>query len=504
MRGLGAAMLICGIAITVSAQTAVPVPKATGPLPVTETNFPMLAAHRVQAKVDLPKLGYVEEEFIVSGTANVYDWQDDGSIAVKKAQAPYTTRILIRRPATPVRFSGNVILEPFENTRSYDWSFLWATSHEYFTERGDAWVGVTQNPQAVDAIKKFNPARYASVSMANPNPDEICGPANTKSPSEAGLKFDMLSQVGALLKSANGPMAGFGVQHVYGTSHTGEIVTYMNAVHSSAKLADGKPVFDGYLIKGDQIPTAISRCDEVPPANDPRRMTRDVGVPVIRVVAQGDVVAAYPLRRPDSDAPADRFRWYEVAAAPHMDIRYYQHMPVTQDQTAAGVAAFPGVWPFAYQCDVPIGGLLELPVFQTSLNAAFYHLDQWVRKGLAPPKVDRMTVNNPGTPKAAVAMDAHGNGMGGVRSPYVDVPVATYITHTPGQAICRNLGYKLPFDWTKMESLYGSSKNYQAKVNQRVDQLVKEGWLLESDAKRVKAELIAPPPTIPRSGLNNN
>jgi hypothetical protein len=54
---------------------------------VTETNFPMLAAHRVQAKVDLPKLGYVEEEFIVSGTANVYDWLADGSITVKKANA---------------------------------------------------------------------------------------------------------------------------------------------------------------------------------------------------------------------------------------------------------------------------------------------------------------------------------------------------------------------------------------------------------------------------------
>jgi hypothetical protein len=207
----------------------------------------MLAAHRVQAKVDLPKLGYVEEEFVVSGSANVYDWQPAGSIVAKKSNAPYTTRILVRRPANPARFSGTVILEPFENTRSYDWSFLWSTSHEYFTERGDAWVGVTHNPQAVDAIKKINPARYASLSLANPKPDEVCGPANAKSPAEAGLKFDMLSQVGALLKSANGPIQGSRVQYIYGTSHTGEIVTYMNAVHSSAKLADGKPVFDGYL-----------------------------------------------------------------------------------------------------------------------------------------------------------------------------------------------------------------------------------------------------------------
>jgi hypothetical protein len=489
--------LICIAATTAGAQATL-----QGPLPASEKDYPWLAAHRVQTKVDLAKLGYTEEEFLVSGTANVYTWNRDGSTSVKKANAPYTTRILIRRPSDPAKFSGTVILEPFENARSYDWSFLWAASHDYFTEHGDAWVGVTHNPQAVDAIKKFNPARYASLSLANPTPDETCGPQNARSPGEPGLQFDMLSQVGTLLKSANGPLRGFRVQYIFPTSHTGEIVTYAHAIHSSAKLPDGKPVFDGYLIKGDQAPIAISRCDPAPGPNDDRRITRNVGVPVIRVIAQGDVVDAYPLRRADSDAPNDRFRWYEVAAAPHMDIRYYQHMPMTQDQTAAGVPAFPGIWPFAYQCDVPIGGLLELPVFQTSLNAAFNHLDRWVRNGTAPPKAAPMIVNNPNTPQAAIATDENGNGRGGIRSAYVDVPAATYITHTPGQAVCRNLGYKIPFDWAKMEALYGSSKNYQTKVSQRADELVKAGWLLESDAKRVKADSIAPPPATPRAQTN--
>jgi hypothetical protein len=77
-----------------------------------------------------------------------------------------------------------------------------------------------------------------------------------------------------------------------------------------------------------------------------------------------------------------------------------------------------------------------------------------------------------------------------VRNPYVDVPVATYVPHTPGQAVCRNLGYKVAFDWTKLETLYGSSRNYAQKVNESVRKLVKEGWLLESDAKRVTADLL--------------
>ena len=53
--------LICGTAVAVSAQTAVPTPKMTGPIPVAENNFPMLAASRVQEKVDLATIPEVAE-----------------------------------------------------------------------------------------------------------------------------------------------------------------------------------------------------------------------------------------------------------------------------------------------------------------------------------------------------------------------------------------------------------------------------------------------------------
>jgi hypothetical protein len=48
------------------------------------------------------------------------------------------------------------------------------------------------------------------------------------------------------------------------------------------------------------------------------------------------------------------------------------------------------------------------------------------------------------------------------------------------------------FGWNRLETLYGSSKNYAAKVNQKIDQLVKEKWLLQSDATRLRNELIPP------------
>jgi Alpha/beta hydrolase domain len=186
---------------------------------------------------------------------------------------------------------------------------MWGTSYEYFIEHGDAWIGVTHSPDAIAALKKFNPSRYTSLSMANPTPSESCGPANARSENEEGVKFDIFTQVAAALKSANGPIAGFRAQRVYGTSHTGEIVTYAHAIQPIAK------VFDGFVFEANASPAAISHCGLAPGPNDPRRITRNVGVPTIRIVSEGDVPAAYALRREDSDTSNDRFRWYEVAAA---------------------------------------------------------------------------------------------------------------------------------------------------------------------------------------------
>src|SRR5580704_11110905 len=77
---------------------AVPVPKVTA-VPVTADSYPLLANSRTLEPSDLAKPGYVEEEFILTGTANVYDWAADGTVSVKTPNAPYATRILLRRPS---------------------------------------------------------------------------------------------------------------------------------------------------------------------------------------------------------------------------------------------------------------------------------------------------------------------------------------------------------------------------------------------------------------------
>jgi len=63
-------------------KSSTPVPiGVTGPIPVTADSYPLMASNKLQVVVDLPKAGYVEEEFFVSGRANVYDWAADGGVS---------------------------------------------------------------------------------------------------------------------------------------------------------------------------------------------------------------------------------------------------------------------------------------------------------------------------------------------------------------------------------------------------------------------------------------
>ena len=159
--------MLAAIATLLLAVGSTPVPKSTGPIPVTADSYPFMAASKSTPATDLSKLGYIEEEFLVSGRANVYDWAADGALSVKTPNAPYTTRILVRRPATG--FSGTVVVELLFPARRFDWSMMWGFSRDYIVEHKDAWVGITL-PSAAEGLKKFNPTRYADVSFANPAP----------------------------------------------------------------------------------------------------------------------------------------------------------------------------------------------------------------------------------------------------------------------------------------------------------------------------------------------
>ena len=478
-----------------SAAQGTPVPDVKGPLPVTAESYPMMMSSKLQTVVDLGKAGYVEEEFLISGRANVYDWGADGRATVKTPNAPYTTRILIRRPATPQRFSGNVIIEVPNAARRFDFNFAWGVSHDSFMENGDAFVVLTLSQSNLEALKLFDPMRYASLSFANPTPEEACavgrgGGAPQTSTSEDGLQYDILSQVSALLKAGRpgGPMAGFNVQRAYMTAYDAIQTNYMVGIHPLARLANGRPVYDGYVQHRNPTLGRLRRCGVLPAADDPRHIVRNVDVPVIRIVPETDVLTLYRFRREDSDAPGDRYRLYEVAGGAHADGWFYPFQPSVEVLRKVG-SQYPYLanWPFHNQCE-PAMLTQKTPINTYVMDAAFANLTRWIRDGVAPPKAARISVENGGTPQARVVRDQYGNAVGGYRTPYLDVPAATYVTSAKGETFCPELGRTDPFSFARLVSAHGTPQNYAAKVSKSVDQLVRDRFLTESDGKKIKAE----------------
>jgi hypothetical protein len=497
---------------------ATPMPTVTGPVPVTDESHPFLAMKFALRPMDLEAIGYVEEEFFLSGTANVYDWNPAGAAPLVRGSGPYTTRVLVRRPANRERFSGNVYVEIMNPARSYDTAIFFGFTAEHLMS-GHAWVGVSTNATTHAGLKRFDPARYASMSFANPfsteRQAEFCaanppqgrgrgagagggrggGPASY--PIENGLRFDAFSQIGAWLRSSarSNPLAGFGVQQVVMVSHTGgDVATYVAGVSRLAQLDSGKPVYDAFVMKSGSGVGAMSNCGRALPPDDPRRLFTNLGVPVIVIKPQSDVPST---RRPDSDGPQDMFRLYEIAGASHSDRWPYRFLPINADlrkavdlsnDTDRGVVT--DLWPYAYGCDIAGINMSEFPIGYL-INGALVNLDRWLRHGVAPPKAERIATKASGE----IVTDQYGNAVGGVRTPMVDVPIATYYGKTPGDFdTCNTIGYRVAWDWSRMEAVHGTYDNYARKVLASIDGLVRDRWITPADAERLRHDLIRRPP----------
>ncbi len=477
--------LVPHMAMAQRSDQALPPVRVVGPLPVSADSYPFGAADHTRVPEDLKKVGYVEEEFLVSGVANVYDWPADGSARARTASVPYTTRVLIRRPANRARFSGNAILEPLNPSNRFDLNIGWAISHAQFVRNGDAWVGVTSKPISVLAMKIFNPTRYASLSWANPLPEsdpQNCAMVlgDSARTTENGLIWDVLRQVGAWVKGRDGsnPLTyGQGdqalVQRLYawGYSQSGNfLVTYLNAFHALDVRALGKPLFDAYFIAVPGGLTAIHQCAQAPAPGDPRRPIASAGVPVMRLVTLSEYLRVE--KRPDSDATPNLFRHYEVAGAAHATPDELTFAAAAADISKAGVPVPP--------MDCSEGPRSRFPN-SVAFNAAFRNLDEWVRKGTAPPRAEPIVVEN-GKP----VLDEDGNVKGGVRSPYVDVPTSTWTGSSTGASFCFIAGHEIPFGRERIRTLYPSRAAYVRAVRRNVSDLIAQRFIVREDG----AELI--------------
>jgi Alpha/beta hydrolase domain len=373
--------------------------------------------------------GYVTEEYFVSGTA---------------AGQPYRTRVVIRRPSNPRRFSGLVQAEPTHFSGN---ALIYQAARVGIMKRGHLAVDIAaRNTSNITLFKAFNPERYASLAIA--------APAQTN---------EILAQVGELLeRNAFGHgLARYRVRHVVlsGTSDSSNVVRGYLGAHAVLRMPDGGPIYDGFLL------TATL-------GNTPLPVVADV--PMIQMPTQTEVnanaAAGDAYRRSDSDAPGNRFRLYEVAGMPHADSR---------DSPPVG----PGT------CDldlssVPYGAFTFL---------GLQHLFDWIAPDLRPPRMrSPIAVDNDlANDGSRLALDELGNANAGVRNTYVDVPVATYGVPNTGPGTCNLLGYELPLPASTLARLYPSRGAYITRVDRRLIELIRERWfpreygdVVRDDARR--------------------
>jgi hypothetical protein len=478
-----------------------------GPIPSTPADFPFIAdGFSVEPPVPL---GYEENEYFVSGRGNLYEYTSAGIRVVSPCPAsaeplgcrgvPYTTRMLVKRPRDPRRFSGTIVIEPLNPSSGYDIANVWDRSWPYFVRQGDIFVGWTSRSDPMSALKQFEPSRYARLTWGQ------------NSAVDDGITFDVAAQIGALFKlnGPGSPTRGLSVKHVFeaGFSQDGEFTfTQADVFHAIERLPGGGPVYDGYVPGGaigpSNINFGLTPAGTLSPG-DPRNRMQPRDSPVIQTNTETEeallgISTRLAYRRPDSDAQNDRYRLWEVPGASHVsnDLNTW---PITEQRDLAELEGIPLASLPAAGCShqqfvtgpwVGVPGTIDPNTYPFSgvANAAFSDLTKWVDDGIPPPRAARIEVAN--THSGTVARDRFGNALGGVRTPFLDVPTATYsptdaVAHdTDSSGLCSLTGYSTPFSHATLHSLYRTHGDYVARVASESRNLVRQGYWLPSDAEQ--------------------
>ena len=162
------------------------------------------------APLNLKQIGYVQHEYAAAGTATSY--KADGALTrdgrwrfAPDGTAPYRTRVLVRMPADPKKFSGTVIVEWLNVSGGVDADPDWVSLREEIVRAGDAWVGVSAQRIGVmggpvlvkvdvpgaeaagEGLRAIDPARYGSLD----HPGD-------------GFSFDIFTQVARAVRAGAG------------------------------------------------------------------------------------------------------------------------------------------------------------------------------------------------------------------------------------------------------------------------------------------------------------
>lgn len=434
--------------------------------------------------------GYVEEEWFVSGVAGALPGSSNGTSipftplripsATQGSAAPYTTRIIVRRPADSAAFNGTLLADWNNVTLQTDFDSLWGVSHDLLMREGYAYVAVSAQKQGVDgspaAAKGWDPVRYGRLSHPGDafSYDIFAQAVKAVASCAARMRPPSPARARARREPAC-PLGELVPERVIATGAS------QSATHLRAFINGYHPVheqlFDGYL-------------PQVAPVQD----IRDNLVPVLWVNSESEI-----NRGPSRSAPGPRYRYWEIAGAMHGDISQANYLAATLARDQSAPAPFPSALPYAsYEPqrweqygERSRGGSCPENLFPSrwAVNAAVIAIDSWVRSGAPPAVLPPFERDASGS----VVRDANGNVRGGLRLPPMTVPVATYVGNE-----CNLIGRMTQFDAAKLAALYPTHEDYVVRMRVASADAVADGILLPEDAELLLR--LAETSTIPEPG----
>ena len=373
---------------------------------------------------------------------------------------PYKTRIVIRKPTEAGRFSGLVLAESMHPSGN---AWMFHFTHRYSMSEGHVGLDILTSTQ--EPFVEFNGERYKELRVS------------------AGQAPEILAQVGALIKSKQSPIAALPIRKMVlaGTSASAAVVINYLPAHTVLRLGDMSPIYDGFM------PTSNG-------ATIPLQMTvggtaRPIDVPIVHVPTMTEVSSANVTARQDSDTPGNQYRVYEFPGMAHIDSR--------------DAAAY-----YPNPCKLPISRFPMAAYMSVALN----HLWKWIDKGTIPPRAERILIDrNEANDGSLMALDEFGNARGGIRNPYVDLPVKKYAVRNSGAVppvpnahpfvasrppeaqaqLCGLAGYEEPLTAAQLKKLYKDPADYRSRVAKRYDELTKQGWALPIYREIVLADAAA-------------
>jgi hypothetical protein len=448
------------------------------PEPVAEVTGPIEGAPANAMPASFADRGYVEEEYFLSGEATAYapvgELGLDGAWEVEPAgTSPYTTRVVVRRPADEADFSGTVYVEWFNVTAGVDGDPDFGLVNPVVFDEGSAYVAVSAQAVAVEGgegltleiegvpeglmvpLKQSDPERYG----------DLAHPGDTYS-------YDMFAQVAQVVRSG-ALLEGEGPDHVIALGESqsaARLVTFVNAIQP---VTDA---FDGFLIHrrgGGGAPLGDDAGAAESFTSGGVHIRADLDVPVLQFETETDLIGLGFLSARQDDT--DRIVTWEAAGTAHADASLLAYGSEANADSGFDIAS---VCP----------GINDGPQAQV-VRAALAALSSWVTQGTVPPSAPRLEVVD-----GAIQRDGDGIALGGIRTPDVDAPIAVNTGEsTADSIICFLFGSSAPLPPERIAELYPTHDDYVAAVTTSADEALEAGFILPDDRDAFVDEAEAAP-----------